>query len=393
MMETESDTLSFFEQISAGNMAFHGRDEEMRIRTQQMIRGQLSNKRVASRKAIGQLQSVDISTLDESERSCVICYNEFGVPNPEGINEAPLRLPNCKHIFGDHCIKKWFEESDSCPYCRDKVPSEPVLAANSRALHQILHSFNNNPRYTIGGRADPRNVTRDRYDQSTHTYTRTFMPREESQFDSSPPRAWQTGERRSPPSEASESRRRTRARHGSFRGSPATNMGSNRPNSHAGMNSTAPLQQSPARERVNAPYQPHWGYPGARLPLTTPLTGRQFMHMPNNQRLYGYPAGGRPPNIPVEPLGLAPPSMPQTQMGPGYGPPILSAVEDQRFQNPLNGGSGAPTPTESGQLPGPAHMATFSQQLPPVGALDHPSFPGAPSAANGHSSAAGDWMR
>ncbi|TRX98939.1 hypothetical protein FHL15_000281 [Xylaria flabelliformis] len=25
--------------------------------------------------------------------SCVICYNEFGVANPEGINEAPLRLP------------------------------------------------------------------------------------------------------------------------------------------------------------------------------------------------------------------------------------------------------------------------------------------------------------
>lgn len=57
----------------------------------------------------------------------MICYNDFGVENPEGINEAPLRLPKCKHVFGDHCIKKWFEESDSCPYCRDKVHSEPQL--------------------------------------------------------------------------------------------------------------------------------------------------------------------------------------------------------------------------------------------------------------------------
>ena len=71
---------------------------------------------------------------------CVICYNEFGVPNPEGINEAPLRLPRCKHVFGDHCIKKWFEESDSCPYCRDKVPSEPRVRANYEALSEFLRN-------------------------------------------------------------------------------------------------------------------------------------------------------------------------------------------------------------------------------------------------------------
>ncbi|KAJ3553800.1 hypothetical protein NPX13_g10791 [Xylaria arbuscula] len=81
-------------------------------------------KRVASRRALASLQSVNIADLPESERTCVICYNDFGVANPEGVNEAPLRLPKCKHVFGDHCIKKWFQESDSCPYCRDKVHSE-----------------------------------------------------------------------------------------------------------------------------------------------------------------------------------------------------------------------------------------------------------------------------
>ncbi len=56
--------------------------------------------------------------------ACIICYNEFGVSNPEGLTETPIRLPKCKHVFGDKCIKKWFEDSDSCPYCRDKLPSE-----------------------------------------------------------------------------------------------------------------------------------------------------------------------------------------------------------------------------------------------------------------------------
>ncbi|KAI1268756.1 hypothetical protein F5Y18DRAFT_422982 [Xylariaceae sp. FL1019] len=81
-------------------------------------------KKVASKKAIASLQSVDLADLPESEKTCVICYNDFGVQSPEGINEAPLRLPKCGHVFGDHCIKTWFEDSDSCPYCRDKVHSE-----------------------------------------------------------------------------------------------------------------------------------------------------------------------------------------------------------------------------------------------------------------------------
>lgn len=70
----------------------------------------------------------------------MICYNDFGTETPEGVKEAPLRLPICKHIFGDHCIKKWFEESDSCPYCRTKVPSDLRFVADSRALLELMRS-------------------------------------------------------------------------------------------------------------------------------------------------------------------------------------------------------------------------------------------------------------
>ncbi|KUJ24079.1 uncharacterized protein LY89DRAFT_11372 [Mollisia scopiformis] len=81
-------------------------------------------KRVPSKEALDSLEPVKVADLKDADRTCIICYNEFGVSNPEGEIENPIRLPKCKHVFGDKCIKKWFEDSDSCPYCRDKLPSE-----------------------------------------------------------------------------------------------------------------------------------------------------------------------------------------------------------------------------------------------------------------------------
>ena len=94
--------------------------------------------------------------LDLTLPACVICYNEFGIPNPEGIQEAPLRLPNCQHIFGENCIKKWFEESDSCPYCRDKVPSETVTVTTSAAREYIQRQYGRQmPQYLRHGASPP----------------------------------------------------------------------------------------------------------------------------------------------------------------------------------------------------------------------------------------------
>ncbi|KAK3366951.1 hypothetical protein B0T24DRAFT_373434 [Lasiosphaeria ovina] len=236
-IDDDEQALRFIEQFSVG--PYHRDFDETRVRAHQLLRGQMSNKRVASRKALAQLQSVDLDSLEESERTCVICYNVFSVETPEGVKEAPLRLPKCKHIFGDHCIKKWFEESDSCPYCRDKVHSEPAYQSSANAIREFLRAS---------------------YGNGTRFYPP--MPPGETR----PPPAWQTGERRSPPSEPSS--RRTRARHGSFRGSASTsttatasanassnNNGSTRQNPPAGTNPAGPQQQqSPARERaVTAP--------------------------------------------------------------------------------------------------------------------------------------------
>jgi hypothetical protein len=89
-------------------------------------------KLVASQSALASFQKVEMSTLVGDDRNCIICYNEFGIMNPDGNIECAVQLPKCKHIFGDHCIKQWLKDSDSCPYCRDKLPSEPKATPGSR---------------------------------------------------------------------------------------------------------------------------------------------------------------------------------------------------------------------------------------------------------------------
>lgn len=79
------------------------------------------SKAAAYKLHIESLESVPIVDLPVAERMCPICYNEYGVEGPEGINEAPLRIPRCKHVFGDHCIKKWLCQKHSCPYCRESA--------------------------------------------------------------------------------------------------------------------------------------------------------------------------------------------------------------------------------------------------------------------------------
>jgi hypothetical protein len=82
---------------------------------------------------------------------CIICYNEFGVKNPDGFIECPVRLPKCKHIFGDRCLKQWLQDSDSCPYCRDKLPSEPKRNQQQDDVRRLIaqsRSYSVDPWYT-----------------------------------------------------------------------------------------------------------------------------------------------------------------------------------------------------------------------------------------------------
>lgn len=186
-----------------------------RIRAEQVLRGQLSTcKRVASRKALASLESVELESLPKSERLCMICYNDFGVASPEGINEAPLRLPKCKHVFGDHCIKKWFAESDSCPYCRDKLPSvmqHPLGDARVRVYLANLGHLARQPPYNHRRSADVTRLpaalqsTGNTSSAATLAMLRTMGAVEVG-------RTTTTGDRRLLPSDVVEARRRARFR-------------------------------------------------------------------------------------------------------------------------------------------------------------------------------------
>jgi hypothetical protein len=90
----------------------------------QLLRGSVTAKHVAAKKVLQSLQSVELADLEENEKSCSICYNDFGAETPEGTIEKPVRLPKCMHVFGEGCLKTWLSDSDTCPYCRDKLPGE-----------------------------------------------------------------------------------------------------------------------------------------------------------------------------------------------------------------------------------------------------------------------------
>ncbi|CAH0028687.1 unnamed protein product [Clonostachys rhizophaga] len=81
----------------------------------------VSAKPPPNKRVLLSLEEVEISELPEDERTCIICYNDFGDESPEGHAETPRRLPECKHVFGDRCIKKWLHQSENCPYCRATV--------------------------------------------------------------------------------------------------------------------------------------------------------------------------------------------------------------------------------------------------------------------------------
>ncbi|KAF4978824.1 hypothetical protein FDECE_18157 [Fusarium decemcellulare] len=177
--------------------------EEALLRHMQVVRGSVSTKMVASKMTLQSLQSVKIEDLAEADRSCVICYNDYGVKTPEGISEAPLRLPKCGHVFGDHCIKKWFEDSDSCPYCRDKLHAEPKqqAGASARAFLNMMRTHSMGLPSGATGHVD--DVLNRALNAAYSVTDRNGSPSRQS-----------TGVgRRSPPSDVGERQRRIRPRH------------------------------------------------------------------------------------------------------------------------------------------------------------------------------------
>ncbi|XMA20511.1 hypothetical protein WAI453_013302 [Rhynchosporium graminicola] len=90
-----------------------------------MDRASAAGRRIMAKEAFNSLEKIKVEDLPKESKDCTICYNDFGLENPDGVIEQPVRWPKCKHLFGDKCIQRWFKEGkDTCPYCREKIPSE-----------------------------------------------------------------------------------------------------------------------------------------------------------------------------------------------------------------------------------------------------------------------------
>ena len=76
--------------------------------------------------------------------ACTICYNDYCSKSPEGTVEHAVRIPGCDHVFGHLCVRRWLEDSDCCPYCRHKLPSEPRPSANGHTVLSHIHGTDNN---------------------------------------------------------------------------------------------------------------------------------------------------------------------------------------------------------------------------------------------------------
>ncbi|KAF4510775.1 hypothetical protein G6O67_002641 [Ophiocordyceps sinensis] len=230
------------------------------MRRLQLARGAMTCQMIASRVALQSLQSVDVNDLPDNEKMCVICYNDFGDRSTEGINEAPLRLPKCKHVFGDHCIRKWLENSDSCPYCRDKLPSVPK-PITGQAFMAMARAQGFEPTRFF----------------SEHDYARIMGGSfGDVDFITDITRQGRAAQRRPPPDDAAgEGQRRTRQRLGSpssaaraqdlFGGSqprpnpPSTHTASHATSTHTTSHTSYQASASPPTVTVMPPHMHHLG--------------------------------------------------------------------------------------------------------------------------------------
>ena len=66
------------------------------------------------------------NSVPRGDRECVICHSETGtMSRTTGYLELLIRLP-CSHVVGSGCIARWFQEDNSCPFCRQEFfPAQP----------------------------------------------------------------------------------------------------------------------------------------------------------------------------------------------------------------------------------------------------------------------------
>ena len=79
----------------------------------------LDPQRVEVRDAAAHWRSESCASLAD-EDSCPICFEAYDDENPK----MPLR---CEHHFHLGCVFEWFERSELCPVCEEKMEFAPSV--------------------------------------------------------------------------------------------------------------------------------------------------------------------------------------------------------------------------------------------------------------------------
>ncbi|KAG6533865.1 hypothetical protein ZIOFF_007743 [Zingiber officinale] len=76
------------------------------------------------------VEGLEMVTAEESD-SCSICLEDLGMT-------APVLAMPCSHLFHPGCLKKWLEQSCSCPLCRFSLPQEKWVSCAPIMIESIL---------------------------------------------------------------------------------------------------------------------------------------------------------------------------------------------------------------------------------------------------------------
>ena len=60
-------------------------------------------------------------------RDCVICCETYQ------IRDKVLQIPSCGHVFHESCALVWLNKHNTCPYCRNELPTDDKQASVRRA--------------------------------------------------------------------------------------------------------------------------------------------------------------------------------------------------------------------------------------------------------------------
>ena len=93
---------------------------------------------------ISQLPKVSKASLDDEDKYCSICKEEFESNILESSPDEGVRLP-CNHLFGSRCITTWAVSQNSCPTCRRPILPEfflyDELSPNDQQLADEIYDY------------------------------------------------------------------------------------------------------------------------------------------------------------------------------------------------------------------------------------------------------------